>query len=71
HLGRSYHVHEHTQGETYLNPESWLAMAKVREGSWWQEWHEWLVRQNSKKLIPPPVMDQSLPAAPGTYVLQK
>lgn len=71
HPGRSYRVHEHKQGEAYLNPESWLTMAEKREGSWWQAWHAWLVQQNTKKRIAPPVMNPSLQAAPGTYVLQK
>ncbi|CZR20961.1 poly(R)-hydroxyalkanoic acid synthase%2C class I [Legionella pneumophila] len=46
-------------------------MAEKREGSWWQAWHEWLVQQNTKKRIASSVMNPSLPAAPGTYVLQK
>ncbi|HEI8650262.1 TPA: polyhydroxyalkanoic acid synthase [Legionella pneumophila] len=71
HSGRSYRVHEHKQGEAYLNPGSWLAMAEKREGSWWQAWHAWLVQQNTKKRIASSVMNPSLPAAPGTYVLQK
>ncbi|HAU1260457.1 TPA: PHA synthase, partial [Legionella pneumophila] len=71
HPGRSYRVHEQKQGEAYLNPESWLAMAERREGSWWREWNEWLVQQNTKKRIASSVMNPSLPEAPGTYVLQK
>ncbi|CZG14073.1 Poly-beta-hydroxybutyrate polymerase [Legionella pneumophila] len=71
HPGCSYRVHEQKQGKAYLNPESWLAMAERREGSWWREWHEWLVQQNAKKRIASPIMNPSLPEAPGTYVLQK
>ncbi|HGO6800113.1 TPA: PHA/PHB synthase family protein [Legionella pneumophila] len=71
HPGRSYRVHEHKKGDAYLNPTSWLALAEKREDSWWQEWHDWLVQQSTKKRIPPLVMNTSLPAAPGTYVLQK
>ncbi|APF04278.1 TPA: alpha/beta fold hydrolase [Legionella pneumophila] len=71
HPGRSYRVHEHKKGDAYLNPASWLEIAEKQEGSWWQEWHDWLVQQSTKKRIPPLVMNASLPAAPGTYVLQK
>ncbi|HAU0263719.1 TPA: alpha/beta fold hydrolase [Legionella pneumophila] len=71
HPGRSYRVHESKKGDAYLNPASWLAIAKQQEGSWWQEWHDWLVQLSAKKRVPPLVMNTSLPAAPGTYVLQK
>ncbi|HAT1924109.1 TPA: alpha/beta fold hydrolase [Legionella pneumophila] len=71
HPGRSYRVHEHKKGDAYLNPASWLEIAEKQEGSWWQEWHDWLVQQSTKKRIPPLVMNALLPAAPGTYVLQK
>ncbi|HAT9776989.1 TPA: alpha/beta fold hydrolase [Legionella pneumophila subsp. pneumophila] len=71
HPGRSYRVHEHKKEDAYLNPASWLAIAEQHEGSWWQEWHDWLVQQSTKKRVPPRVMNTSLPAAPGTYVLQK
>ncbi|CAM3000394.1 alpha/beta fold hydrolase [Legionella anisa] len=71
HPGRSYRIHEHKEGEAYLNPENWLTVAERREGSWWRGWHEWLVLQSTKKRIPPPVIDTSLPAAPGAYVHQK
>jgi polyhydroxyalkanoate synthase len=71
HPGRSYRIHEHKEGEAYLNPANWLTVAERREGSWWRGWHEWLVLQSTKKRVPPPVIDTSLPAAPGTYVHQK
>ncbi|HAT1844378.1 PHA/PHB synthase family protein [Legionella pneumophila] len=71
HSGRSYRIHKHKEGEAYLNPANWLTVAERREGSWWRGWHEWLVLQSTKKRIPPPVIDKSLPAAPGTYVHQK
>ncbi|AMQ28954.1 TPA: alpha/beta fold hydrolase [Legionella pneumophila] len=71
HPGRSYRVHESKKGDAYLNPESWLAIAEKQEDSWWQEWHDWLVQQSTKKRVPALVINASLPAAPGTYVLQK
>ncbi|HAT7823901.1 TPA: alpha/beta fold hydrolase [Legionella pneumophila] len=71
HPGRSYRVHEHKKGDAYLNPASWLEIAEKREDSWWREWHDWLVQQSTTKRISPLTLDMSLPAAPGTYVLQK
>ncbi|HAT1911516.1 TPA: alpha/beta fold hydrolase [Legionella pneumophila] len=71
HSGHAYHVHERKKGDAYLNPTNWLEIAEKREGSWWREWHDWLVQQSTKKRILPPVLNTSLPSAPGTYVLQK
>ncbi|CZG40985.1 TPA: alpha/beta fold hydrolase [Legionella pneumophila] len=71
HPGRSYRVHEHKKGDAYLNPASWLEIAEKREDSWWREWHDWLVQQSTTKRFSPLTLDMSLPAAPGTYVLQK
>ncbi|KTD21818.1 PHA/PHB synthase family protein [Legionella londiniensis] len=71
HPGRLYRIHQHLQNDAYLNPEGWLEIAEKRNGSWWPEWHAWLVKQSSKKRVPAPGTDASLPLAPGSYVLQK
>ncbi|MCW8399433.1 alpha/beta fold hydrolase [Legionella sp. PATHC038] len=71
HRGRTYRIHEHKQHEVYLNSENWLKVAQKKEGSWWIAWHKWLVAQSTPERVAPPPMDRSLPAAPGTYVLQK
>ena len=52
-------------------------MAPAKKGSWWEEWHAWLVARGTVGLADPPAMgapDRGLPpreAAPGTYVYQR
>jgi poly[(R)-3-hydroxyalkanoate] polymerase subunit PhaC len=50
--------------------EAWLAGAKEHPGSWWPDWHKWLVPQSGKK-VPARKPKNSLADAPGTYVLVK
>jgi polyhydroxyalkanoate synthase len=71
HKGRSYHIHKTVSGEPYLAPDSWLEVAQQKEGSWWLDWHGWLVQRSEKEKISPPPLGNGLCAAPGTYVLQK
>ena len=71
HPGRSYHIHTTTHGQPYRSPEGWLDSAQKQEGSWWLAWHDWLSHRSDKKKTDPPVLNQGLCAAPGTYVLQK
>lgn len=56
-------------------PEQWFANATECKGSWWPDWHQWLVNksgQRKKALQPgsapshPSIMD-----APGDYVLKR
>jgi polyhydroxyalkanoate synthase len=75
HPHRHYRVATHVVGRPYLDPDTWLERTPVKEGSWWPEWHNWLV-QHSSGMVPPPSLgnpDQGyvpLERAPGTYVLQ-
>ncbi|MBI1173064.1 alpha/beta fold hydrolase [bacterium] len=59
-------------GALYTGPDDWLAEAEPRQGSWWEEWSDWLGGKSSGPQ-PPPSMgsasDRGL-AAPGTYVFQ-
>jgi polyhydroxyalkanoate synthase subunit PhaC len=71
HPGHSYRIYEHKNDAAYLSASAWLDLAEKREGSWWQGWHDWLMQHDTKKRIAPPAIDASLPAAPGTYVMQK
>ena len=68
---RSYRIHERQKDESYLSSTNWLDIAETRKGSWWLAWNEWLVQHSTKKRVSPPLLDSSLPAAPGEYVLQK
>lgn len=69
--GHYYHIHERKGGEAYLAPSRWLEKAEKRNDSWWQAWHDWLIRQDTPKRVSPPYIDKAMPSAPGIYVLQK
>ena len=71
HPGRVYRILEHIRGSTYLGPDDWQNVAPLRNGSWWNAWHDWLVEHSSKKRIAAPRLDTTLPVAPGSYVFQK
>jgi polyhydroxyalkanoate synthase len=75
HLHRHYRVATKVEGQPYLDPEAWFERTPVKLGSWWPEWHHWLVQHSSGKVPPPPVGNPDkgyvpLKNAPGTYVLQ-
>lgn len=71
HLHRTFRVHERKSADHYIGPDHWLEIADAKEGSWWPEWHQWLVIQSSQEKIPPLPVGKSLCPAPGVYVLQK
>lgn len=71
HEGRGYLIRERKKDSAYLDPDTWLKEAEAKTDSWWLAWHDWLVKQSSSTLVAPRKLDASLPAAPGTYVLQK
>jgi polyhydroxyalkanoate synthase subunit PhaC len=56
------------------NIETWLKKAKERPGSWWTDWHAWLVRQDKTKVPARRIGGGKLNAiedAPGSYVKMK
>ncbi|MBV8600196.1 MAG: class I poly(R)-hydroxyalkanoic acid synthase [Candidatus Eremiobacteraeota bacterium] len=55
------------------DPDEWLLHAKLREGSWWPDWYEWLGAQSGKRQAPPAANEKypALENAPGSYVLVK
>ena len=71
HAGRAYRYHESSRGAVYTGPDQWYIDAEQRSGSWWLAWNSWLSQRSSAVQITAPVLDQTLPEAPGTYVLQK
>jgi polyhydroxyalkanoate synthase len=71
HEGRSYRIRERKKDTPYLDPATWLEEAEKKDDSWWLAWHDWLVEHSSVKQIKAPKLDDNLPDAPGTYVLQK
>jgi polyhydroxyalkanoate synthase len=71
--GRRYRIGRH-HAEHYVDPDTWLADATLREGSWWPAWAEWLEHRNRGRRRPAPARAgssryRSLGPAPGTYVL--
>ena len=74
HTHRSFRIAERGDKERYLDPETWVASAERRTGSWWTAWLQWLDRRSGDPK-PPPAMgapEKGYPAlaeAPGRYVL--
>jgi polyhydroxyalkanoate synthase len=55
------------------DPETWLANANQKSGSWWSDWQSWLAAQSGRHVTPPPTGSPEFPIladAPGTYVLE-
>jgi polyhydroxyalkanoate synthase len=72
HRGRSYYIATRGQGECYLDPDSWVAAAEQRDGSWWPAWTGWLEHLPSAGArVAPRQVEGGLAPAPGTYVLER
>ncbi len=59
----------------YVDPETWLAQAPLKEGSWWPEWVSWLDARSGAPIDPPRMGAPEagftvLGEAPGTYVFE-
>lgn len=72
--GRSFQVMTRKENDRYVDPETFLAQAPQKEGSWWPEWVAWL-NVRSGVSVDPPAMGAAVYAplgdAPGSYVLQQ
>ena len=76
HEGRTFQVRTKKPDDHYLDPETFLANAPTKEGSWWPEWTAWLGSRSGA-----PVTRSASGAAqagyiplcdaPGMYVLQE
>jgi polyhydroxyalkanoate synthase len=76
HDGHSFQLMTKTSDDHYLDPETYLAEAPRKEGSWWPEWSAWLAGHSGDPTAAPPMGAAAagyvaLCDAPGTYVLQK
>jgi polyhydroxyalkanoate synthase len=75
HPHRSYQIATRADADKYIDPDSWAALTPVHEGSWWEAWQRWLVRNSSGDMIAPPQMGATamgyppVADAPGCYVL--
>ena len=50
---RSYQVSTKSAGENYVDPDTWQAATRRRDGSWWPEWQSWLAGGSSRAAEPP------------------
>ncbi len=54
--------------------DAWLAKAEQHDGSWWNDWNEWLQQHNSEKVparIPGKGKFKAIEDAPGSYVAKR
>ena len=73
HKGRSYQIATRADADKYVDPDTWVLVTPVHQGSWWEAWQDWLVARSSGMTAPPamgateagypPIAD-----APGLYV---
>ncbi|BCS97298.1 poly-beta-hydroxybutyrate polymerase [Desulfoluna limicola] len=72
HHGRSYRIATAHEGQSYVPPGHWYHDTPVKDGSWWVDWHKWLMGSSGKKSTPPDMGgftgEGEACAAPGTYV---
>lgn len=73
HPRRSYRIATRKEGETYVDPHSFLETTPSVSGSWWIPWDAWLSKHSSGQTAPPPFPEnlKGLADAPGEYVLEK
>lgn len=60
--------------ERHHNPETWRESAAHRQGSWWEDWMNWLKPKSGDLGESPVVETKAYPAladAPGSYVLER
>jgi len=73
---RGYRMMTRPYDGKYVDPDSFLAEAASKDGSWWPEWVAWLQARSGVPAAPPSLGAPEkgyapLANAPGTYVLDK
>ena len=73
--GAYYRVSTCDPSDKYVDPDTWLASASQKQGSWWPEWVRWLDAHSSSVRVAPSFLSNtgglsSCGPAPGTYVLE-
>ena len=76
HLHRHFRMAVRGEGETYTDPDRWLAEHEPHQGSWWPAWSAWLAARSGEPVEPPPLGNAAagfaaLEDAPGGYVYMK
>jgi polyhydroxyalkanoate synthase subunit PhaC len=74
--GRNYQVRTKAAEDLYMDPETWIATARRKDGSWWPEWTSWLADHSGTETAPPRIGasgkgSRALTDAPGSYVMQR
>ena len=67
---RSFRVSD----ELPAGPDEWLAGSQARQGSWWEDWAEWIGERAGEQRKPPRTGSRKhrpLAEAPGTYVHER
>jgi polyhydroxyalkanoate synthase len=61
-------------GGSFDTSAAWREQAKEHEGSWWEDWGNWLEAHSGENVDPPELGSETYPPiedAPGTYVREK
>jgi polyhydroxyalkanoate synthase len=73
--GKGKHwVNEGGDAGSATSAEEWRKNATEHQGSWWEDWTNWLGPRSGKKVAPPSMGSDNPPPiedAPGTYVKEK
>jgi polyhydroxyalkanoate synthase len=66
------HKYQHWSGGSGATLNEWIASATETSGSWWPDWHDWLVEHSGGKLVdarePGCGVLETIEDAPGSYV---
>lgn len=74
--GAYYRISTCEAADQYVDPDTWLASASQKQGSWWPEWVRWLDAHSSSVRVTPSFLSNaagglsSYGPAPGSYVFQ-
>ncbi|OYW14170.1 MAG: hypothetical protein B7X02_00655 [Rhodospirillales bacterium 12-54-5] len=76
HKGRSYQIATIPRSARYTPPGQWQSTTLTKEGSWWEEWRQWLIEHSAGMAKPPSMGNKAkryapIGDAPGSYVLVK
>jgi len=77
HQHRHFRIAFKRNADTCLDPDEWAAAAVSKDGSWWEDWADWLASHSAPERVSPPAMGARekgyAPAedAPGTYAFQR
>jgi polyhydroxyalkanoate synthase len=74
--GAYYRIRRCEACDRYVDPDTWLASASQKQGSWWPEWVRWLDAHSSSVRVTPSLLSNtaggllSYGPAPGSYVFE-